>query len=100
MSNVKLSTEAEPPALNKGAVMPHFLSHPYAQVVCQNKGELLYVLEWAKRQGKDVTDFMFKVERFPYHLFLAGQIVGWTDSTNRVGEKVYFAEFCRSINWA
>src|SRR5699024_6118310 len=86
--------------LHKTNVMPSFLTHSYAQVVCQNKGELLYVLEWAKRQGKDVSDFMFKVEKFPYHLFLAGQIVGWTDSTNRVCEKVSFSEFFRSINWA
>lgn len=82
----------------KPMLCPVFLTHPYAQVVCQNKGELLYVLEWAKRQGKDVSDFMFKVEKFPYNLFLAGQIVGWTDSTNRVGEKVSFAEFFRSTN--
>lgn len=94
------SKKADNSALHKANVMPSFLTHPYAQVVCQNKGELLYVLEWAKRQGKDVSDFMFKVEKFPYHLFLAGQIVGWTDSTNRVGEKVSFSEFFRSINWA
>ena len=87
------------PPLQQTAVMPSFLTQPYAQVVCQNKGELLYVLEWAKRQGKEVSDFMFKVEKFPYHLFLAGQIVGWADSTNRIGEKVSFSEFCRSVNW-
>ena len=56
-------------------VMPSFLTHPYAQVVCTNKGELNYVLEWAKQNGKEVADFYYKVEKFPYHLFLAGEIV-------------------------
>lgn len=81
-------------------VAPSFLTHPYAQVVCKNKGELLYVLEWAKREGKTVSDFMWNVEKFPYHLFLAGQVVSWTDLTDRVGDKVSFEEFCHSVNWA
>lgn len=93
-----LENESQPSCL--GAVMPSFLTHPYAQVVCKNKGELLYVLEWAKREGKAVSDFMWNVEKFPYHLFLEGQIVGWTDLTDRIGEKVSFTEFCRSVNWA
>ncbi len=39
-------------ALTIPVVMPSFLTHPYAQVVCTNKGELNYVLEWAKQNGK------------------------------------------------
>jgi hypothetical protein len=80
--------------------IPSCLSHPYSQVVCKNKGELLYVLEWAKREGKMIADYMWKVEKFPYHLFLAGQIVGWTDLTDRIGEKVSFEKFCSLVNWA
>ena len=80
--------------------MPSFLTHPYAQVICTNKGELNYVLEWAKQNGKEVDDFYYKVEKFPYHLFLAGNIVGWTDSTNRVGDKFSFREFVDGVNWA
>ena len=74
-------------------VMPSFLTHPYAQVVCTNKGELNYVLEWAKQNGKEVSEHYYKVEKFPYHLFLEGKIVGWTDSTNRIGDKFSFREF-------
>ena len=74
-------------------VMPSFLTHPYAQVVCTNKGELNYVLEWAKQNGKEVSEHYYKVEKFPYHLFLEGKIVGWTDSTNRIGDKFLFREF-------
>ena len=99
MSTEKPINEATKPACFLGAVMPSFLIHPYAQVVCNNKGELLYVLEWAKGQGKTVSDYMWKVEKFPYHLFLAGQIVGWTDLTDRIGDKVSFAEFCSSVSW-
>ena len=86
--------------LGIGAVMPSFLTHPYAQVVCQNKGELLYVLEWAKREGKTVSDYMWKVEKFPYHLFLEGKIVGWTDLTDRIGDKFSFREFVDGVNLA
>ena len=80
-------------------VMPSFLTHPYAQVICTNKGELNYVLEWAKQNGKEVSEHYYKVEKFPYHLFLAGDIVGWTDSTNRVGDKFSFREFVDGVNW-
>ena len=85
--------------LGIGAVIPSFLTHPYAQVVCTNKGELNYVLEWAKQNGKEVSEHYYKVEKFPYHLFLAGKIVGWTDSTNRVGDKFSFREFVDGVNW-
>lgn len=95
--NAKLSTDK---ALHIADVMPSFLTHPYAQVVCTNKGELNYVLEWAKQNGKEVADFYYKIEKFPYHLFLAGNIVGWTDSTNRIGEKFSFREFVYGVNWA
>ena len=81
-------------------VMPSFLTHPYAQVVCTNKGELNYVLEWAKQNGKEVSEHYYKVEKFPYHLFLEGKIVGWTDSTNRIGDKFSFREFVDGVNWA
>ena len=81
-------------------VMPSFLTHPYAQVVCTNKGELNYVLEWAKQNGKEVSENYYKVEKFPYHLFLEGKIVGWTDSTNRIGDKFSFREFVDGVNWA
>ena len=81
-------------------VMPSFLTHPYAQVICTNKGELNYVLEWAKQNGKGVDDFYYRVEKFPYYLFLAGDIVGWTDSSNRVGDKFSFREFVDGVNWA
>lgn len=90
---------AETQALNIPVVMPSFLTHPYAQVVCTNKGELNYVLEWAKQNGKEVSEHYYKVEKFPYHLFLAGKIVGWTDSTNRVGDKFSFREFVDGVNW-
>ena len=79
-------------------VMPSFLTHPYAQVVCTNKGELNYVIEWAKQNGKEVSEHYYKVEKFPYHLFLAGKIVGWTDSTNRVGDNFSFKEFVDDIS--
>ena len=81
-------------------VMPSFLTHPYAQVVCTNKGELNYVLEWAKQNGKEVSEHYYKVEKFPYHLFLEGKIVGWTDSTNRIGDEFSFREFVDGVNWA
>ena len=87
-------------ALTIPVVMPSFLTHPYAQVVCTNKGELNYVLEWAKQNGKEVSEHQYKVEKFPYHLFLAGDIVGWTDSTNRIGDKFSFREFVDGVNWA
>lgn len=83
---------------NIPVVMPSFLTHPYAQVVCTNKGELNYVIEWAKQNGKEVSEHYYKVEKFPYHLFLAGKIVGWTDSTNRVGDKFSFKEFVDDIS--
>ena len=83
---------------NIPVVMPSFLTHPYAQVVCTNKGELNYVIEWAKQNGKEVSEHYYKVEKFPYHLFLAGKIVGWTDSTNRVGDKFSFKEFVDGIS--
>jgi len=78
-------------------VRPSFSSHPYAQVMCANKGELYYVLEWAKQNGKKVSEHFSKVEKFPYHLLLEGEIVGWTDSTNRIGEKFLFREFVDGI---
>ena len=89
-NNLQESTEQ---ALTIPVVMPSFLTHPYAQVVCTNKGELNYVLEWAKQNGKEVSENYYKVEKFPYHLFLEGKIVGWTDSTNRIGDKFSFREF-------
>jgi len=82
-----------------GDVIPSFLTHPYAQVVCANKGELTYVLEWAKQQGKHVSPHYKEVNKFPYHLFLEGDIVGWTDSTDRVGDKFSFKEFIEGVNW-
>ncbi len=87
-------------ALHTGDVMPSFLTHPYAQVVCTNKGELNYILEWAKQNGKEVSDHYYKIEKFPYHLFLEGEIVGWTDSIDRIGEKFSFREFVDGVNWA
>lgn len=42
-----MTKKAQNPQSCLGAVMPSFLTHPYTQVVCQNKGELLYVLAWA-----------------------------------------------------
>jgi len=96
-NNLQESTEQ---ALTIPVVMPSFLTHPYAQVVCTNKGELKYVLEWAKQNGKEVSDHYYKVEKFPYHLFLEGDIVGWTDSTNRIGDKFSFREFIDGVNWA
>ena len=43
---------------------------------------------------------MFDVNKFPYHLFIAGDIVGWTDSTNRIGKKWDFIDFIKYVNWA
>ena len=91
----ELSTEKQ---CDMHVVTPSFLTHPYAQVICTNKCELNYVLEWAKQNGKEVADFYYEVEKFPYHLFLAGDIVGWTDSTNRVGDKFLFREFIDGVN--
>ena len=75
------------------------IEHPYAQVVCRNRGELLYVLEWAKEHGKHVSEYQWEVETFPYHLFLEGNLVGWTDLTDRIGDKISFFEFAQQIEW-
>ena len=91
--------ESEEKLYDTYSVVPSFLTHPYAQVVCTNKGELNYVLEWAKQNGKEINQHYYNVEKFRFHLFLAGEIVGWTDSTNRIGEKFSFREFVDSINW-
>lgn len=99
MGKEQSSNNSKMQALNI-PVMPSFLTHPYAQVVCTNKCELNYVLEWAKQNGKEVSEHYCKVEEFPYHLFLAGKTVGWTDSTNRVGDKFSFREFVDGVNWA
>lgn len=80
-------------------IAPIFLTHPYAQIACTNKGELLYILEWAKNNGKHVADFYYKIGKFPLYLFLSSNIVGWTDSADRIGEKFSFSEFVNSINW-
>ena len=100
MNTEKSKQESTKQALTIPVVMPSFLTHPYAQVVCTNKCELNYVLEWARQNGKEVDDFYYKVEKFPYHLFLAGNIVGWTDLTDRIGEKFSFTEFVDGINCA
>ena len=89
----------EKPTLPIHGVMSSFLTHPYTQVVCKNKGELNYVLEQAKQNGKEVDDFYYKVEKFPYHLFLAGDIVRQTDLTDRIGDKFSFREFIDGVNW-
>ena len=77
---------------------PVFLTHPYAQVVCTNKMELNYVLEWSRLQGKNVGKHYSEVEKFPYHLFLEGDIVGWTDHTDRIGDKFSFREFLDGVD--
>ena len=74
------------------------LNHPYAQVICTNKSELLYVLQYAKDEGKKVAEFMWDVDKFPFHLFLEGNIVGWTDSTDRVGDKFSFKDFINAVH--
>ena len=47
-----------------------------------------------------MSEHYYKVEKFPYHLFLEGKIVGWTDSTSRIGDKFSFREFVDGVNWA
>jgi len=81
-------------------VMPSCLSGHYNQVVCKNKGELHYVLLWAENQNKKVSKWMWDNTKFPIHLFLQDEIVGWTDSTNRIGDKILFSDFVSSVNWA
>jgi len=81
-------------------VMPSFLTNGLDQIICENRGELLYVLEYAKHLGKNVSDYMFEVNKFPYHLFIADDIVSWTDSTDRVGKKWKFIDFIKYVNWA
>ena len=75
-----------------------FLLHPYSQVICEDKEELIYLLNWAKNNNKNVSDWMWNHNKFPINIFLEGELVGWTDSSDRIGDKISLNDFFNLIN--
>jgi hypothetical protein len=69
------------------------LEHPSTMVVVNNKEELEDVLKYAEKIGKNVSDFMWKVDKFPYALGLSGKIVGWQDDMSRNFTQMSYNEF-------
>jgi hypothetical protein len=69
----------------------------YEQVICKNIDELIYVNSVAsnKLKMKDLSDNFILNTKYPVNLFLYGENVGWTDSQDRIGNKVSFIEFVK-----
>lgn len=67
----------------------------YDQVICKNIDELIYVNSVAshKLNKRGLSSNFIRTSEYPVNLFLHGDSVGWTNSQDRVGNKVSFVDF-------
>lgn len=67
----------------------------YEQLVCKNMDELIYANSVAsnKLKKKELSDRFIMESKYPVNLFLHGDVVGWTNLQDRIGNKVSFVDF-------
>lgn len=73
------------------------IDHGSTVITVNNRPELLYVLEWCIAKNKKISDFMYKVDSFPFNLSVYAEIVGWTDLMDRALYYMPFREFLDKI---
>lgn len=73
------------------------LHHPYTVVKISNKRQLAYFLAWADETGRKCLNAFRIWEEFPLFLGTSGDIVGWTDRTDRNLKYESFADFVACV---
>ena len=75
--------------------LPAYKSFEHGSTVVKvnNKTEQDEVLMWGKKQGKNVSDFMWKNAKFPIAYGFSGKIVGFVDRMDRALYYMSFEEF-------
>ena len=73
------------------------IEHSSTVITCNNDSELFYVLKWSERSGKHVVSWMYERDKFPFHVSVHSNIVGWTDLDDRALYYMPFSEFIDSL---